>query len=337
MAYRNLLEVACADRAELFKRLRDFVCRRNGSYDYSTTGIGWTLHDSGYAVDQNTITNSDWFVIYSPGEGGSDDLYFKITTEANWIHIVGYLYWNAATNTGIEMYGGTNSLYVTDSDVPVLWIYGDLDQLLVVSRPTDVSTSFYEADFGKALNDVLDATILSSGSAISSGTDVVVTLSAVPAAWKVGDKVFFRDTVRSGLITIKAKTSTTITVDLADSYLSGTKISAELGYYCVYNNTGFASYVALLIDHTGYKNSVACMASGHSQITAASLDPVNAGALAAKIFILGPATGYHGHKRNVLLRASTGVTDLSVYQDASANNYRAFTFYSGVYGFVREV
>ena len=67
MAYANLIKQPCNNVAEIFKHCRDFVCRRNGSYDYSTSGIGWSLVDSSYATDEHNPASGDWFVVYSAG------------------------------------------------------------------------------------------------------------------------------------------------------------------------------------------------------------------------------------------------------------------------------
>jgi len=106
----NLIGLACADKAEAFKRIRDWICKRNGTYDYSVDGLGgWVLHDAVYATDEDTIANNDYFVIRSPGESGDEDLYFQFTYLANYIKIVGYLSWNNSAHTG-EIAYNSNSI-----------------------------------------------------------------------------------------------------------------------------------------------------------------------------------------------------------------------------------
>ena len=131
MAYANLVGIACIDKTEFFCRMRDFICKRNGTYDYSGTGIGWTLHDSSYATDEDNPADNDWYVIYSPGEGGKDDLYMKIVMTSANIYINGYQAWDATAHTGGNRYvTSTSNFAVGVSDTPTLYIYGNLDGIL---------------------------------------------------------------------------------------------------------------------------------------------------------------------------------------------------------------
>ena len=100
MAYANLLEQACTDKEEVFQRLRDFICKRNGTYDYSSTGIGWTLHDAVYATDEDNCASGDYFVIYSAGEGTKEDMYFLVTWATNYINFVAYQSWDNSAHSG---------------------------------------------------------------------------------------------------------------------------------------------------------------------------------------------------------------------------------------------
>ena len=111
MAYANLVNQSCIGfTEEAFQRIRDFICKRNGTYDYSATGIGWTLHDSYYATDEDNCAIGDWFVVKSVGESGDEDLYFKIKWhEADHMSLQGMLYWNAITDTGVVNYPSTDT------------------------------------------------------------------------------------------------------------------------------------------------------------------------------------------------------------------------------------
>ena len=51
MAYVNLVNRTISGIPEYFQIFRDFVCKLDGgTYDYSTTGIGWTLVDEYHAL-----------------------------------------------------------------------------------------------------------------------------------------------------------------------------------------------------------------------------------------------------------------------------------------------
>ena len=134
MAYANLVSQFCINNSEVFKRVRDFLCKRNGSYDYSSTGIGWTLHDAVYAKDEDAVVFGDYFVAYSPGESGDEDLYVKITYASGFINCHVYLYWNASTHTGVTAAGTANNWTNTNSANAVLWVYGDLDSVILIGK-----------------------------------------------------------------------------------------------------------------------------------------------------------------------------------------------------------
>lgn len=340
MPYRNLVGQACANRAEVFKRLRDFVCRRNGSYDYSATGIGWTLHDSNYAVDENTISTNDWFVIFSPGESGSDDLYFRCTYIANYIKIEGFLYWNAATNTGVQAYNSGNNFNILDADVPVLWIYGDLDSVICISRQTSVSSVFYPVVFGRTINTLYDQSVATSAGALTAGANVVIDVGTVPAAWSIGMRLFVRDQARVDLTVaaITAKTESTVTITLANSYAAGAKLSADLGYF-VSGSNQFGSTTYFLIDHAGSKNSNVSGPTNTSNIPDYGYPEIlNTEHLVVPLMFQSAGAGCLGEVRNIYLRsASGGLTALNAYPDLDGINYRVFTIYSNKSVVIKEV
>lgn len=338
MARANLINIACANRAEVFKRFRDFVCKRNGTYDYSTTGIGWTLHDSSYATDEDTIATNDWFVIYSAGESGDEDLYMKCTYIANYIKIEGFLYWNATTHAGVQAYNTTSNFYIIDAAVPILWIYGDLDQVLGIARETSVSANFYPALFGKGIAMYNDEVAVCAG-ALSSGTDVSINVGTVPATgWTVGKKIAIRDTTRVDYITIKTVNASEITADLSNNYLAGAKLSADL-VYGVLGSNNWGSNFCSLIAHNGTKGGAV------GGITTATVDPkascypdpLNNDHIFGYWASYHVTYGYLGRVKDVLSRNSTGITALDVITHSDGFTYRAFVLYSGAYVMVKEV
>lgn len=337
MAYKNLIGITTSNRADVFKHFRDFVCARNGSYDYSLTGIGWTLFDSNYAVDEHTISLGDWFVIYSPGENGQEDLYFKISNIANYIKIEGFLYWNAATNAGVQQYNTASNWYILDTAVPILWVYGSLDAIIPVIRTTSVSTSFYLTPFGKGIS-LYDDTIAVSAAAIAAGTDVVVDVGTVPpgAGWDVGKKLFIRDTARVDIITIKAVTASTITIDAAYSYLAGAKIAADLAYYC---SSGYQTVTSLiaLITHSGAKSQGTGGAeNGNAVATNCGPDPLNSDHVFESLYSSSSTYGYLCQLQNIK-KCGGSITSLSIVANVDGYNYRAFPLMSGYPVAIREV
>jgi len=338
VAYKNLLNQSCASRAEVFKRFRDFVCARNGSYDYSTTGIGWTYFDSSYATDENTVATNDWFVIYSPGEGGADDLFYKVTLNADGLSVAGYLSWNAAANTGITGYGVWTNFAIADTDVPYLWIYGDLDQIIGISRKTDVSADYMPCIFGKMAEMIYPSDIFSCSVALTAGTDVVIPIAAgVPASILVGQKIFIRDSVNVARITITAKTADTVTASLATNFLAGAKLSADIGYFTA-SGTHMGVVVYSLITNAGTKAASIGIWGTTSQLPGLSPEIRNGDSLVVPIYSYDYTIGYTGQLRHIFKRHTTGLTDGLLYGDVADNTaYRAFTLYSAFNVVVREV
>jgi len=250
MAYVNLIGQSCINPLETFCRFRDFVCKRAGTYDYSLTGIGWTLFDSYYAVNEDTISTNDYFVIYSNGENGDNEQYIHVKKTANAFTISGYLKWNATTHTGVFAYGVDNWTN-TDATNNILWIYGDLDAVLGISK---YSTIYYPGMFGWMPESVIDQTKTTVALAITAGSNVVVAFPSVPAGWAVGTKLFVRDGVNLERVNITVIDGLNVTFSaFVASYLADSEFSMEITNYTQGNNQ--AAYVKLQIGHSGTKDN----------------------------------------------------------------------------------
>jgi len=258
MAYANLTGIACADKTEFFCRMRDFICKRNGTYDYSATGIGWTLHDSSYGVDEDNPAANDWYVIYSAGENSDEDLYFRIFWTATNIYINGYQAWNATAHTGGNRYvTSTTNWNVADADTPTLYVYGDMDSLACL-KWLAAGTDLRVITFGKADKpfEALDDEVANCSSTLTAGADVSITVDAVPAGWAVDREIFIRTTHNNATATVKIEKTTiktlvglTITADLSNNYTADSKLSDHIGYFC--QNTYGIGVTNLLIDPNG--------------------------------------------------------------------------------------
>jgi len=256
MAYKNLVRQLCANKKEAFCRIRDFLCKRNGTYDYSSEGIGWILWDSSYAVDEDNPAVNDWFVIYSPGESGKDDIFIRFLWNNNSIGINAYLSWDPSTHAGSTTYicnGSTNFTFSETESNPYIWVYGDLDNVLLIQ---DYSVSFYYGcsfgAFDPADTDQ-DRETATCSSALTAGSDVSITVDAVPSNWEVGSDLFIRtthtdniSTVKMEVVTIKTISGNTITVDLVNSYTANCKLCSFLFYSVNYGNTFLATYVIMM-------------------------------------------------------------------------------------------
>jgi hypothetical protein len=330
MAYANLIAVSCNNPIETFVRFRDFMCKRNGTYDYSTTGIGWTLHDAVYAVNENTISINDYFVMYSPGEDGQRDLYFKVLYKSGYIDIIGYLYWNNTTHAGVQSYGTINNWQNTLSTNNVMWVYGDLDNFIGIAK----YATNYNAGFGGWMPDSpISQAVTVAPDAITAGSSVAVTFTAVPGEWAVGTKLFVRDTANIERVVIAeiAGDIVTFTAFVA-SYAAGSKFALENTNYVV-NSANAAGSIALQIDHAGTKNSA--VNPDNSMVTGpASGDSLSGKYTAKRIFYSTTAT-WIGPIKNQLSTISSFTSEST--HTGGATNYRFFFLYSGRNVLIEEV
>ena len=279
MAYKNLVNVTCANKKEAFCRIRDFLCKRSGTYDYSSDGIGWTLHDASYAADEDNPQTNDWFVLYSPGEGGKDDLYFKVTWVSANLKVEGFQAWDNSTHAGsANKYNISNNFTMADSGSLLIWVYGDLDGAVLVNRLTtsDYRVCLFEK-CAPAYTDMTGAIAVCS-SALTAGSDVSITVDAVPANWAVGKQVFIRTTHDNAMatvtiekITIKTLDGDTITADLTHSYTADSALSDFVGYLC----QGSANFLSTDYAFVNAAGSVGLIAyNGYNTgITATYVDP----------------------------------------------------------------
>lgn len=344
MSYANLVGQVCADKNEFFCRMRDFICKRNGTYDYSTTGIGWTLHDESYATDEDNCAINDWYVIYSPGEGGKDDLYFKVTWINVYIKIEGYQSWDNSANAGsTNKYNAANNFTSVETGARSLWVYGDLDILVGINKVT--STNYRYATFGK-LEPVWEeqiGTIATCSTTLTAGSDVSVVVDSAPANWEVGTPVFIRTThndamgtVEIELAEIKTIVSNTITLDLTNSYTTGSCISDYVGYFCS-GNASFGGYSYFLIGDDG---NLSVALTPISIVPSADFDPgVYKDYFYLAEYLYQGVAGFLG-RHPILMRVPNfvaGFTYEDVIEEGDGTEWRCFKIYSNIYIGLKEV
>lgn len=336
MGYKNLVAEPVASRSETFKKVRDWMCKRNGSYDYSVSGLGWTLHDSVYAVNQDTISANDYFVMYSAGESGKEDLYVKVLYSAtsNFIQITIHQYWTASTHVGVNSASAANNWYVLDATAGSLYIYADLDSCFVGVYQ---GASKYGTTFG-LVNAFYDRTVAVSAGAVSAGSNKVVTLDAVPPSWVVGGRVMVRDNANMEIVTISNISGLTVTfATVVASYAAGCKFAKDYPVICTNNLNLYNSYVSLL-SHAGAKQpTYAYLAPSAIPGTSGDPDPLDGEWLVTSWHIQDATGGYIGTIRNIYV-CNAAFTDLTVYSIPGGANYRAFnSFNSAVSILCREV
>lgn len=346
MAYKNLVSQACVDKNEAFCRYRDYICKRNGTYDYSTTGIGWTLHDSSYATDEDNCAINDWYVIYSAGENGNEDIYLKVTWTNAGLKIHGYLSWDASTHAGSARYCGygTYNMYFLEAAVPNIWIYGDLDHLTLINkRGTGDYASVMVGKLDAPYED-LPGDIVTCSHAIASGSDISITVSAAPANWKVGKDLFIRTTHNNAMgtteiekITIKTIAGNVITADMDEAFTTGAKLSDFVGYGVNNQANFYAGYNALINPNGAYNGKHTYT---NLNLSTTSFDPEDYDGrwLMQELFWQG-ATGFFGKWPQMLKvpAFTTGLTYEDVMDDQNGGEWRAFKMYSNFYMAIWEV
>ena len=332
MAYANLLASSCVNPLETFQKFRNFMCKRvssNGSYDYSTTGIGWTLIDSSYATNEYTLAANDYFVMYSAGEDGTRAMYIKVRLLANTFEILGCLYWDATAHTGTQQFGIINTSWTnTSATNNILWVYGDLDQFIGISK---YSTLYYPGQGGWMPGSALDQTITVCPGTITAGSNVVVTFTAVPGAWAIGTKLFVSDNTNIERVTITNISGNDVTfAAFVSSYSASSKFSMERTEY-VSGSASAASY-DFAIGHSGGKDQSATAEPG--PINPTSGDGLTGLYPRKDIYVLA-TTMMAGPIKNMFSTLSIFTSETT--HTIGANGYRFFYVYSGVYLLIKEV
>jgi hypothetical protein len=329
MAYKNLVNQAVADAPEVFKRFRDFVCKRNGSYDYSVLGIGWTLHDAVYAVNETTITAGDYYVIKSVGEDGNQDLYFKVVYQsAGYIVIYGYLFWNNATHAGVLSYGSLNQWTITSPTA--MWFYGDLDAITFFYKS---GTAYYGGNLGYCPESPIAPAFAVSAAAITSGTNKVVSFSSVPAQWGVGKYLFVRDTADIQRVQITDINGLNVTfANFAVSVLAGGKFCAEMSYYLTTGSSWRTTYY-LLMDHDGSK-AISKSFPETGEVTGPKVDALTGNPGSRKGYLVS-GTSFTGPFKNYRICSNLGTPE-TLFTDG-VDGWRFFLFGGTYPTLLREV
>jgi hypothetical protein len=254
MAYKNLVaQGTLINPKETFRHFRDFMCSRNGIADYSSSGIGWTYHDSSYAVSESSISINDYFVMFSAGEDGLRSLYFKVQYVSGYFTILGYLYWNNSTHAGVKSFGAANSWNNTLDTNNILWVYGDLDGFVGITK-YGVST-YYGIRGGWCPDSRYSTAITTSASSISAGSSRTVTFTSVPAGWAIGTYLFVSDTVNIERVIISNISGNDVTfTTFVASYLAGCKFQLERTEYFAHIDMGYSIWTFMLMDHSGTQN-----------------------------------------------------------------------------------
>lgn len=333
MAYKNLLNVSCSSAQELFRHIKDYLISRNGIANYSASGLGWTLHDSYYAGgNQDAPADGDWVVVYSAGEDGKQDLYYRLVMSSlanSLVRQASGLFWNASTDAWVRSInsGALIANGPTTGSAFTLWIFGDLSSLAIIIGN---GTNNYGRYFGLAADTMHDATVATTSGSVTAGSNKVLTLDAVPSSWSVGKAVHIRHTTGAEKTTISAIASNQVTVSsLANGYSSGAKVALDHGVL-ISSSTGFLYRPLLQISHAGTTPGTALYSTWPQNLTDyADPDPMSGYWHTNWVSWYGSdATdpiGYYGRARNIVNVSASGITSGQSYQDESGQWWRALS------------
>ena len=348
MAYKNLVNQLCADKTEVFCRMRDFICKRNGTYaDYSTDGIGWTLWDAVYAVDEDNPQLGDYFVMFSAGESGDEDLYIYVEWYSGDLKIRGYQSWDPSTHTGsARYYSNAANLFLEETVTAIYFnIYGDLDWLMphYKNASLDHRSCFFGA-VDCAVEEV-NRDVATCSSALTAGSDVSITVDSVPSDWEVGSELFIRTThtdnmatVEMEYITIKTLVGNTITADLTKNYTADSKLCVFVAYLSPTSINCITGYNVLFTPSGGVNQALTPYISS---LPVAYITPSNWEGKYMITDIL--AIGVDGwpvcrlpHVKNIGNIAAPMI-DEDIIEESDGTIWRVKQFYSGKRLVIREV
>lgn len=344
MARKNLIAVNCASIDEVFRHIKDWLCARNGIVDYSASGLGWTLHDSSFAVNQDAPAANDWIVISSTGENGKQNLYYRMlftTLASSIIRTRSGLHWNPSTDAWAQPYPNADvSGGPTTGSSFILYIYGSLDQFSIIIGN---GTTLYGRHYGLQEDTFHDSTIAITTGDVAAGTGVVIPVDAVPASWSVGKSVIVRNLATIEKTTITAISGLNVTMTLANAYPAGARIARDYGTF-ISASTYFVSLGHGQINHSGTVGSVNNDLDGNflsETLLAGDSDSMNS-CHSTEYTELYDTNGTPGGRygritKDMLNVSSTGTVSGTVYSDdLTGDNYRALLVNSKMYLF-REV
>lgn len=211
MAYHSTSGQA-ANKAEFHALLKTFL----------TETCGWTLYDDQMAAA------SPYFVAYSAGESGKEDIYLEFLSSSTDRLTVKVMFgWNNTTHAAIKPVDDSNNAYmsVKDSVSFLYWIFADLDRLVVVTR---VGTMYYTYYCGLIKRFWSDKVAISQG-AVSAGSNVQIPVDDA-SIFTPGQYYLIKDNanIQRAQITAVDTSSSPKTITVA-SLTTGFALGAKIG------------------------------------------------------------------------------------------------------------
>lgn len=298
MANHSLYQTA-SNTADLLAKLKDFL----------TNTCGWTLHDDGMTQAQ------PYFVVYSVGESGQEDIYLQFIDDSstNMISIRGSLYWDATSHTAVKpVYSSNTGIVTADTAQFNCWVFANLDRVFIVTRIGAIYNPHYSGLIKRFWSDQIAITQAVTG----IGSDITVPVNDA-SILTTGRYYVIKDNANIARIQVTAvdiiSNPNTVTIaNLSTGYSAGAKIGEDpqpvlISYSnlpsCLLLNrydgyTGQSSHLAYARDYVNYhlNNSdpdnrygmvamfpmfVTCEASGYNELRGELID----------VHCIGPGAG----------------------------------------------
>jgi len=213
MSYHSSYQTA-SNTADLLAKLKTFLI----------TTCGWTLHDDQMALAQ------PYFVAYSEGESGAEDIYLQFIDDSstNMISVRSALNWDATTHTAVKPVYSTSTGIITSDSAPFnCWMFANLDRIFVVTRIGAVYNPHYSGILKRFWSD--DIAITQASAAAGSNVTIPVNDASVLTA---GKYYVIKDNANIARVQVTAtntsSTPNTITIaTLSTGYSAGAKIGED--------------------------------------------------------------------------------------------------------------
>ncbi len=216
MAYHSTSGMA-ENTADMHAKLKEFL----------VTTCGWTLHDDQMGLAQ------PYFVVYSSGESGTEDIYLQYLNDSNTniIAVRATQYWNNTTHAPVKDAFATGTtgtaFYTKDTAQFLYWIYADLDHVFIVTK----FVSTYYGHYSGIVRRFWSDRVAIVGADITAGSDVVVPVDDA-SIFAAGKSYIIKDnaSIERALVAAvdTASSPNTITISsLSNSYAAGAKIGED--------------------------------------------------------------------------------------------------------------
>lgn len=275
----SLLNRASSSMPDVFKIVRDFVCKRG---EFANTGIGWTLHDAVYAVDENNISLGDYVIFYSPSSSGVDHqyIYFEYDTTARF-YAGGYNFWNKTNHTGTR--NSVEYLNINNMPITAVWISGDIDQVFI-TVVTSSATYVSSLSFGYIKPKDNQSPFIQIPAAVTVGANKILTFTEIPSWFEVGRTIVFRDEANVSGAKISDINGNNVTfATLSYSFTASAVLKRELPIFC--SASSALASAKVMSDFT-----VNPWASLNRDVNPATVTPINTGVPARDIYLANAYT-----------------------------------------------